>query len=140
MKEPLDDAFLRRSKRFSREHGFRSDELALEASNNPSVYAAHARDANVVAPHLPIDSIQANATGYLKIQPEAASAAYLSLMLMTNKSCNRDSFFWPCGLLHFCVGTLSCVLMLDLGPLFLGWMLLVDPPNILFSMGCLKLI
>lgn len=67
LKVPLDDAFLRRSKRLSRDHGFRSVGLALEASNNPSMYAASTMDANVVAPHLPIDTIQAIAIGYLKI-------------------------------------------------------------------------
>ncbi|KAF8748660.1 hypothetical protein HU200_012880 [Digitaria exilis] len=40
LKEPLDESFLRRSKRNNKAHGFRTDSLALEASNNPSIYEA----------------------------------------------------------------------------------------------------
>ncbi|KAF8661800.1 hypothetical protein HU200_056755 [Digitaria exilis] len=77
MKEPLDASFLRRSKRLSKDHGFRTDEQAAEASNNPSIYEAHVVSSAIVAPHLSIDAIQGMATGYLRMQPEAVSAATL---------------------------------------------------------------
>nr|CAB3476400.1 unnamed protein product [Digitaria exilis] len=54
MKEPLDASFLRRSKRLSKDHGFRTDEQAAEASNNPSIYEAHAVSSAIVAPTSPL--------------------------------------------------------------------------------------
>lgn len=52
---------------------------------------------------------------------------------MMNKSCNRTSFFWPCGCLHFYDGTLFSVIV-DREHHFLGWRLLVAPPNLLCLM------
>lgn len=71
LKEPLDVVFLRRSKRLnSNLDGFRSEEAAQEAANNPSIYNVATSDEANVAPYLSIDNIQGMATGFLQIQPE----------------------------------------------------------------------
>lgn len=77
LKEPLDEAFLRRSARLNQDHGFKDNASAEQAKNNPSLYVAQAGEASSRAPYLSADVIHGIATGYLKMQPEAASAAAL---------------------------------------------------------------
>lgn len=77
MKEPLNDAFLRRSTRLLQSQGYKDDVSEEKKTTNPPVYVAHPGDASAIAPHLTIDNMQGIATGYLKMQPRAVSAATL---------------------------------------------------------------
>lgn len=70
-------SLLRRSACLNQAQCFKNNESAEAATLNPSTFTASAVDADVVAPHLPLDLIQSVATGYLQIQPEAVSAAAL---------------------------------------------------------------
>ncbi|KAF8720713.1 hypothetical protein HU200_023616 [Digitaria exilis] len=70
MKEPLDDKFLRRSKRLTQDlMGFKNAASRDEASTFP--------DNAGPAPHLTPDVVHGIATGFLHIQPVVVSSAIL---------------------------------------------------------------
>ena len=91
LKEKLDDSFLRRSRRIANKPGGYKDVASAKAANqvkepftaeedvvDPCPLAIIPGPSNYgAAPHLPKEILEGIATGFLQIQPKAASAALL---------------------------------------------------------------
>nr|XP_034583626.1 uncharacterized protein LOC117846530 [Setaria viridis] len=87
LKEPMEDVVLRRIKRLNADvGGFRNEKSALEATDYPTpievVPPMYSGTADIGAspspvPHLPIDTIQSMATGFLQMQPNAIGVVAL---------------------------------------------------------------
>ena len=91
VKEKLDDSFLRRSRRIANRLGGYKDAASAKAANqvkepfteeedvaDPCPLAIIPGPSNYgAAPHLPKEILEGIATGFLQIQPKAASAALL---------------------------------------------------------------
>lgn len=91
LKEPLDDVFLRQRKRLNPDMGgFRTEESVAAAAENQDFYveslevihpiyasSTTAGSSSPLAPHLPVETIQSMAIGFLQMQPSAISASAL---------------------------------------------------------------
>ncbi|CAN6221448.1 unnamed protein product [Urochloa humidicola] len=82
MKEPLEEGFVRRSRRLNPEiGGFRDAASAQAAQDYPVIYAKPLvvvpPEQASVAPYLPVDCIQNIGVGFLQMQPSVVSAAAL---------------------------------------------------------------
>ncbi|CAN6181582.1 unnamed protein product [Urochloa humidicola] len=76
--EPMEVPFVCCSRRMNPEcGGYRNQESAQAAPDNPSVYTSAPIASEAPAPYLSVDTIQGMATNFLGIQPEAVSAAAL---------------------------------------------------------------
>ncbi|CAN6210051.1 unnamed protein product [Urochloa humidicola] len=79
MKEPLEDAFCKRSKRLNKDSGgFRNQACQDAASDFPNIYVAVAAEASTPpALHLTADLVEGIGVEFLKMPPGAASAVAL---------------------------------------------------------------